>query len=63
LKYPFICNGDLDCFYDIKTAPSASSQGILVWQFFWGGSQMGITPGHLQTIWLWVPTNSSSKAQ
>ncbi|KAK3935093.1 hypothetical protein QBC46DRAFT_424092 [Diplogelasinospora grovesii] len=59
-KYPFLCNMDVDCFYDIKTGPSDADDYIPVWQYFWGSQQMGITPGHVQAMWLWVPVNSSS---
>jgi len=59
-KYPFLCNGNLNCFYDIPVPPASPDDDgaaiVPVWQFFWGGSQMGITPGHVQTMWLWVPT-------
>jgi len=61
-RYPFLCNGNIDCYYDIKTAPSPDdgTPEVPVWQYFWGSQQMGITPGHLQTIWLWQPVNSNN---
>ncbi|KAK3385890.1 hypothetical protein B0H63DRAFT_188924 [Podospora didyma] len=66
-KYPFLCNGNLNCYYDIKTAPSLDDDKsvaprqtkVPVWQFYWGSDQMGITPGHLQVLWLWVPYSST----
>ncbi|KAK3317544.1 hypothetical protein B0T19DRAFT_479606 [Cercophora scortea] len=58
-KFPFICNGNLNCYYDIKGAPSLNNTRVPVWQFYWGDAQGGITPGHLQTLWLWVPVNST----
>ncbi|KAK4176671.1 hypothetical protein QBC36DRAFT_213470 [Triangularia setosa] len=75
-KYPFLCNGNLGCYYDIPAAPttvaddgdSFSVQEVgktkavqPVWQFFWGSHQMGITPGHLQVLWLWVPVKEGKE--
>ncbi|KAK3391353.1 hypothetical protein B0T20DRAFT_77600 [Sordaria brevicollis] len=56
-KHPFICNGNLNCYYDIPRAPSRKDgkDKVFVWQFAWGSEQMGITPGHLQVLWVWVP--------
>lgn len=53
--YPFICNGNLGCTYDIPTTPSPEQRLQPVWQFFWGSHQMGITPGHTQVLWVWIP--------
>ncbi|KAK4195995.1 hypothetical protein QBC40DRAFT_235292 [Triangularia verruculosa] len=75
-KYPYLCNGNLGCYYDIPAAPSdddddgdsfaieevGKTNAVQpVWQFFWGSHQMGITPGHLQVLWLWVPASSKDK--
>ncbi|KAK4675132.1 hypothetical protein QC764_501020 [Podospora pseudoanserina] len=75
-KHPYLCNGNLGCYYDIPDAPendddsgdSFSVQEVgktkavqPVWQFFWGAHQMGITPGHLQVLWLWVPVKGKEK--
>ncbi|KAK0609940.1 hypothetical protein B0T17DRAFT_629472 [Bombardia bombarda] len=59
-NYPFLCNGNLDCFYDMKVPPapvanSTSSVRVPVWQFVWGSDQQEVSPGHVQTVWLWVP--------
>ncbi|KAF2878470.1 hypothetical protein BDV95DRAFT_479776 [Massariosphaeria phaeospora] len=50
--YPFICFGDVACFYDAKKIPQ---QGELIplWQFHWGSQQGGITPGHVMLQLLW----------
>ncbi|KAL2262876.1 hypothetical protein VTK26DRAFT_9140 [Humicola hyalothermophila] len=56
-RYPFVCNGNLNCYYDVVDQPvPEDGQGALpVWQFFWGSEQMGPPEGHLQVLWLWVP--------
>ncbi|KAK4217519.1 hypothetical protein QBC37DRAFT_470677 [Rhypophila decipiens] len=59
LKMPFVCNGDINCFYDVKKAPKNKTDAIPVWQFRWGSQQRGITPGHLQVAWLWQPVKST----
>jgi hypothetical protein len=58
-KYPFVCNGNINCFYDIVASPSPEEKGHPVWQYFWGAHQMDVPPGHLKVIWLWVPVGSS----
>ncbi|KAK0710512.1 hypothetical protein B0T21DRAFT_416058 [Apiosordaria backusii] len=79
-KYPYLCNGNLGCYYDIPAAPEKQADNDdddddrvavqevgktkavqPVWQFFWGSHQMGITPGHLQVLWLWVPARDAAK--
>ncbi|KAK4225841.1 hypothetical protein QBC38DRAFT_420439 [Podospora fimiseda] len=54
-RYPFVCNGNINCFYDIPRVPTVEETVQPVWQYFWGGEQPGITPGHMQVLWLWVP--------
>jgi len=49
-----ICYGDVDCAIDVKAVPKAG-QEIDVWKFEWGSDQMGITPGHIEAVWQWVP--------
>jgi len=49
-----ICYGDVDCAIDVKAVPKAG-QEIDVWMFQYGSQQMGITPGHIQGVWQWVP--------
>ncbi|KAK4187675.1 hypothetical protein QBC35DRAFT_229987 [Podospora australis] len=60
-NYPFICNGNLGCTYDIPNAPTPERRVQPVWQFFWGSHQMGITPGHLEVVWLWVPVGKGDR--
>ncbi|KAK4154787.1 hypothetical protein C8A00DRAFT_42471 [Chaetomidium leptoderma] len=60
-NYPFICSGDIRCYYDIVgKAPTHHSPPMPVWQFFWGGSQMDIEAGHWRVILLWVPLAKES---
>ncbi|KAK3995155.1 hypothetical protein QBC44DRAFT_284321 [Cladorrhinum sp. PSN332] len=54
-RYPFVCNGNINCYYDIPRAPTLEQTVQPVWQYYWGGAQPGITPGHMQVLWLWVP--------
>ncbi|KAH8890302.1 hypothetical protein GQ53DRAFT_183924 [Thozetella sp. PMI_491] len=54
---PFLCHGDVNCYYDIESAPTANSTSSL-WEFVWGSQQMGITPGHLEVILLWQSISS-----
>ncbi|KAL1870785.1 hypothetical protein VTK73DRAFT_2509 [Phialemonium thermophilum] len=61
-SYPLLCNLDLDCFYDVKAVPGPGEKAP-VWQFFWGSQQMGITPGHLQVVWLWEPLDGAHNAE
>lgn len=58
-SYPFICNGNLGCTYDIPATPSPEQRPQPVWQFFWGSHQMGITPGHTQVLWVWIPVGKA----
>ncbi|KAK4160280.1 hypothetical protein QBC43DRAFT_359839 [Cladorrhinum sp. PSN259] len=59
-RYPFVCNGNINCYYDIPRAPTENETVQPVWQYYWGGEQPGITPGHLQVLWLWVPVGRES---
>ena len=52
-NYPYICNGNLNCYYEIERAPANGTDSLSVWQFFWGSQQMDVTPGHLKVMWLW----------
>lgn len=58
-KYPFLCQGDVNCYFDIPSAPSRGGQQLPVWRYTWGSAQPGITPGHLKTLLLWEPVSSS----
>ncbi|KAM7188247.1 hypothetical protein V8F20_010624 [Naviculisporaceae sp. PSN 640] len=58
LKQPFICHGNINCFYDIKTAPTKETDAVPVWPFAWGSEQFGVPPGHLQVAWLWQPVKA-----
>ncbi|KAF2640821.1 hypothetical protein P280DRAFT_367209, partial [Massarina eburnea CBS 473.64] len=52
--YTFLCNGDVNCFYDAKKIPaSGSTDRVSLWPFRWGSQQLGITPGHVQLQLLW----------
>ncbi|KAG8168104.1 hypothetical protein KVR01_003793 [Diaporthe batatas] len=57
--YPFLCQGDTNCYFDIPSAPSKGSQQLPVWKYLWGSAQPGITPGHLKALLLWEPVSSS----
>ncbi|KAK3312978.1 hypothetical protein B0H66DRAFT_595459 [Apodospora peruviana] len=59
---PYLCTGEFGCYFDVKKAPTSNEDAIPVWQYFWGGSQMGITPGHLRIVWLWVPVGKGEKS-
>ncbi|KAF2688731.1 hypothetical protein K458DRAFT_293128 [Lentithecium fluviatile CBS 122367] len=50
--YPFLCFGDVACYYDAKSIPRAGGKTSL-WQFRWGSQQMGITPGHVMLQLMW----------
>ncbi|KAJ4348777.1 uncharacterized protein N0V89_010155 [Didymosphaeria variabile] len=51
-SHVFLCQGDVDCYFDAKSIPSPKSSSN-IWPFRWGSQQMGITPGHvmLQLVW------------
>lgn len=56
--YPFICTGNIRCFYDIPAIPSAASNktnNVPLWVFYYGSQQFDVNPGHLRVLWLWVP--------
>lgn len=55
LPYPFLCSGDADCYFDLPSPPTASSN-VPVWQYLWGSQQRGITPGHTQAVFYWKAT-------
>ena len=46
--------GDVDFSYDAKKLPG-TNENLDVWPYRWGSQQMGITPGHVELQWLWVP--------
>ncbi|GAB1318210.1 Ecp2 effector protein domain-containing protein [Madurella fahalii] len=55
LEYPFICHGNLACYFDIvANPPPSNSKPAPVWGYYWGSQQMSAPPGHLQVSWLWV---------
>ncbi|KAK0724973.1 hypothetical protein B0H67DRAFT_450297, partial [Lasiosphaeris hirsuta] len=54
-NYPFLCNGNLFCYYDIKKFPARENDAAPIWQYFWGSSEQDIIPGHMQVLWLWAP--------
>ncbi|KAI1658065.1 hypothetical protein F4813DRAFT_53091 [Daldinia decipiens] len=51
-NYAFLCHGDRNCFYDVKTIPSDSTIAP-VWEYVWGSQQTGIPEGHTQVMWYW----------
>ncbi|KAI5861169.1 hypothetical protein GGS23DRAFT_156753 [Durotheca rogersii] len=53
--HPFLCHGDIRCYYDIKDLPSSSAEANPVWEFLWGGSQPSVPEGHVKVLWLWQP--------
>jgi len=59
--HPYLCNGDVNCYYDAKRVPD-SGDDLPLWQFRWGSQQLGITPGHIQLQLLWDPVSDPPKA-
>lgn len=55
---PIICHGNLDCYADVKGLPKAGDK-LPLWAFYTGAQQIGVTPGHTQVMWLFVPVKSS----
>ncbi|KAK4237074.1 hypothetical protein C8A03DRAFT_35005 [Achaetomium macrosporum] len=54
-NYPFVCQGNINCFYDIKaTAPGEDTAPMPVWAFYWGSQQFDVPPGHWRVLWLWA---------
>lgn len=53
LQYPYLCSLAIDCYYDVDHVPRAGER-LPVWQYTWGSLQMGITPGHVQLVWMWA---------
>ncbi|KAI1370506.1 hypothetical protein F4677DRAFT_350829 [Hypoxylon crocopeplum] len=51
-KYTFLCHGDINCFYDVKTMPSRNLT-TSVWEYLWGSQQESIAVGHTQVLWYW----------
>ena len=52
MTYPFLCNGDVNCYYDAKRVPGEGEE-LSLWPFRWGSQQIGITPGHVQLLLVW----------
>ncbi|KAF2744324.1 hypothetical protein M011DRAFT_408727 [Sporormia fimetaria CBS 119925] len=51
-NYPFLCVGDLTCYFDAPHIPKPGKSAPL-WQFRWGSLQRGITPGHVMVQLMW----------
>ncbi|KAL2128459.1 hypothetical protein VTI74DRAFT_9172 [Chaetomium olivicolor] len=65
-KYPLVCNGNLNCWYDIYAKlPTDDSEPLPVWAFYWGSHQADVPNGHWRVLWLWVqvPGGSSDPGQ
>jgi hypothetical protein len=58
-NYTFLCNGDIDCYYDAKALPTEGDD-MPLWQYRWGSGQWGITPGHVQLLLWWTKVNSTN---
>ncbi|KAL7623118.1 hypothetical protein AAE478_006797 [Parahypoxylon ruwenzoriense] len=54
-NYPFLCHGDINCYYDVKNLPT-DSVNTPVWEYLWGAQQASIPTGHTQVLWLWQKT-------
>lgn len=54
-NYPFLCWGDIACFYDVKHKPkkNKNKEDAPLWQYRWGSQQRGIPPGHTMIQLLW----------
>ncbi|KAK1753567.1 hypothetical protein QBC47DRAFT_403909 [Echria macrotheca] len=59
-NFPFVCTGNLNCYYEIERVPTSDKDSLPVWEYFWGSQQMSVTPGHLQVMWLWDPVKDTS---
>ncbi|XDG03881.1 hypothetical protein ABKA04_003496 [Annulohypoxylon sp. FPYF3050] len=54
--YPFLCHGDIDCYYDIKLLPSSDTT-TPVWSYVWGSRQTSVPAGHTKVMWYWNKTS------
>jgi hypothetical protein len=54
---PFVCNGNINCNYDIKAIVPSEGDALPAWQYYWGSQQMDIEAGHWRVLWLWVPVD------
>ncbi|KAI0885897.1 uncharacterized protein GGS22DRAFT_162244 [Annulohypoxylon maeteangense] len=54
--YPFLCHGDIDCYYDIKLIPSSDATAP-VWSYVWGSRQTSVPAGHTKVMWYWNKTS------
>jgi len=61
-NYPFLCWGDIACFYDVKKVPGPKDRDPL-WQYRWGAQQRGITPGHTQVMLLFSKLGHTPKRE
>ncbi|KAF2016353.1 hypothetical protein BU24DRAFT_409464 [Aaosphaeria arxii CBS 175.79] len=59
-EYPFLCFGDIACFYDSKEAPQ-KGENTSLWQFRWGSMQRGVPEGHIQLQLMWEKIGDLTK--
>lgn len=60
--YPFICSGDVNCYFDARVVPArGSDEATSLWPFRWGSQQFGITPGHTMVQLVWNKGSAGEK--
>ncbi|KAF2267594.1 hypothetical protein CC78DRAFT_576971 [Lojkania enalia] len=60
--YPFLCSGDINCYYDAKKIPAHGEKASL-WPFRWGSQQWGITPGHVMLQLMWQKLDDDKREE
>ncbi|KAK4035444.1 hypothetical protein C8A01DRAFT_17861 [Parachaetomium inaequale] len=51
--YPFVCTGNIRCFFDVKAVVPVAGDALPIWTYFWGSQQMDIEAGHWRVTLLW----------
>ncbi|KAK3306154.1 uncharacterized protein B0T15DRAFT_219175 [Chaetomium strumarium] len=53
-NYPFVCQGNINCWYDMKAiVPGKDTDPIPLWAYYWGGQQLDVPAGHWRVLWFW----------
>jgi hypothetical protein len=54
LNHPFVCQGNINCWYDMKAiVPAKGTDPIPLWAFYWGSQQFDVPAGHWRVLWVW----------
>ncbi|KAI2606358.1 uncharacterized protein GGS25DRAFT_533434 [Hypoxylon fragiforme] len=61
-NYPFLCHGDINCYYDVKNNMISRNGTAPVWGYVWGSRQTTIPAGHSQVLWYWKQTSTDAAA-